>query len=75
MRDTAPNSVDQAILTFGKTWSGYGGGSDEDIYIEFGLGAKSYFERLRGLLDGPGAAEFDETTRETMRAVCAYRLR
>lgn len=75
MRDTAPNTVDEAILTFGRSWYGYGGGSDEDIYVEFGLAARPYFERLRQLLDEPAAAALDEPTREKMRAVCARRLR
>ncbi|MDJ0395284.1 DUF3263 domain-containing protein [Rhodococcus sp. G-MC3] len=75
MRETAPNTVDEAILAFGRSWYGYGGGSDEDIYVAFGLGARSYFERLRRLLDEPASAALDETTREKMRAVCARRLR
>ena len=75
MRETAPNNLDSAILTFARSWYGYGGGSAEDIYVEFGLHPKTYFERLKALLDSPAAADIDESTRERIRAVCARRLR
>ncbi|MET0196633.1 MULTISPECIES: DUF3263 domain-containing protein [Nocardiaceae] len=75
MRNTTSNSVDDAILAFGRSWYGYGGGSDEDIYVHFGLPARSYFTRLSALLDGPAGKTLDDETRESMRAVCARRLR
>ncbi|WP_072803771.1 DUF3263 domain-containing protein [Rhodococcoides yunnanense] len=74
MRETAPHSLDAAILTFARSWYGYGGGSAEDIYVEFGLPARTYFERLRQILDSPTAANVDEETRDAMRSVCVRRL-
>ncbi|WP_259468035.1 hypothetical protein [Rhodococcus sp. SBT000017] len=41
MRRTTTHSVDHEILTFGRTWRGYGGGSDEDIYVAFGVDART----------------------------------
>lgn len=75
MRETAPSGVDDAILAFARSWYGYGGGSDEDIYVEFGLPARAYFERLRTLLQGPAADSLDPQMRDEMRAVCMRRLR
>lgn len=75
MRETVPNNLDQAILAFGQAWWRYGGGSDEDIYVEFGLSARSYFERLRVVLDGQAAASLDEQTRAQMQEICLRRLR
>lgn len=75
MSETVRNSLDQSMVEFGRSWSRYGGGSDEDIYVEFGLSARSYFERLRTLLDGPIGASLDEQTRAQMQTVCARRLR
>ncbi|MGA9872446.1 MAG: DUF3263 domain-containing protein [Rhodococcus sp. (in: high G+C Gram-positive bacteria)] len=74
MPETAPTSVDSAMLSFGQSWHKYGGGSEEDIYVAFGLSARSYFERLTALLDGPAGASLDESIREKMRAVCARRM-
>lgn len=74
MRETVNNSLEESILAFGRSWHGYGGGSDEDIYVQFGLPARSYFERLARLLDGPVASTIDGDTREKMRAVCTRRL-
>ncbi len=74
MRETVPNSVEDSILAFGRSWHRYGGGSDEDIFVQFGMPARSYFERLAGLLDGPVGSSIDEPTRDKMRAVCTRRL-
>lgn len=75
MRDAAPNSLDEALLAFAVSWREYGGGSDEDIYVEFGLPSQVYFERLMQVIDSPGAANLDDTTREKVRQVCADRMR
>ena len=75
MREAAPSNLEESILAFGRSWYKYGGGSEEDIYVQFGLSARSYFERLAVLLDRPAASGIDEPTLHTMRAVCATRLR
>ncbi len=74
MRRTTTQSVDHEILTFGRTWQGYGGGSDEDIYVAFGVDARTYFQRLRRILDSPLAAELPAATRSDIERVCAVRL-
>ena len=51
MREAAPSNLEESILAFGRSWYKYGGGSEEDIYVQFGLSARSYFERLAVLLD------------------------
>lgn len=75
MRETVRQSLDQSMIEFGRSWFRYGGGSEEDIYIAFGLSARSYFERLRTVLDGQAGASLDEQTRDQIRAVCVRRLR
>jgi hypothetical protein len=42
MRRTTTQSVDHEILAFGRTWQGYGGGSNEDIYVAFGVDGRNY---------------------------------
>lgn len=74
MRRTTNNSVDDEILAFGRTWHGYGGGSDEDIYVAFGVDARTYFQRLRRILDSPLAAELPAATRSSIERVCTIRL-
>lgn len=75
MRQPGSSSLDHAIVAFGRSWYGYGGGSDEDIYVEFGIPASTYFARLRTLIDSPIARDLDVSTRDGIRNVCAERLR
>ncbi|KQU47089.1 hypothetical protein ASG84_08135 [Rhodococcus sp. Leaf278] len=74
MRRTTTQSVDHEILTFGRTWQGYGGGSDEDIYVAFGVDARTYFERLRRILDSPVAEELSPDERSAILEICRARL-
>ncbi|WP_232433530.1 DUF3263 domain-containing protein [Rhodococcus sp. AW25M09] len=66
--------MDHEILDFGRTWQGYGGGSDEDIYVAFGVDAPTYFQRLRRVLDTPLAAELPAATRIAIEQICTVRL-
>lgn len=74
MRRTTPNTLDHAILSFGRAWYGYGGGSDEDIYVEFGVDARTYFQRLRQVLASPAAAGLAEDVRAGIESTCRARL-
>ncbi|MDZ7914253.1 DUF3263 domain-containing protein [Rhodococcus sp. (in: high G+C Gram-positive bacteria)] len=74
MRRTTTHSVDHEILTFGRTWRGYGGGSDEDIYVAFGVDARTYFQRLRRILDSPVAEELSPDERAAIADICRLRL-
>lgn len=52
---SSPNSAhrvsDTEILDFASTWVPFGGGTDEEIFINFGLGADEYFDRLIKILE------------------------
>ncbi|KAA0923463.1 DUF3263 domain-containing protein [Rhodococcus sp. IEGM 1401] len=74
MRRTTTHSVDHEILTFGRTWRGYGGGSDEDIYVAFGIDARTYFQRLRRILDSPVAEDLSPDERSAIADICRLRL-
>lgn len=74
MRRTTTQSVDHEILTFGRTWRMYGGGSDEDIYVAFGVNARTYFQRLRRILESPVAADLSLDERAAILDICRTRL-
>lgn len=74
MRQSESSSLDHAILAFGRSWYGYGGGSDEDIYVEFGIPARTYFERLQAVIDSPAARDIDGAVRDAIKSVCRNRL-
>lgn len=74
MRRTITHSVDHEILTFGRAWHGYGGGSDEDIYVAFGVDAQTYFQRLRRILDLPIAEDLACDERAAMLENCHRRI-
>ena len=74
MRRTTTHSVDHESLTYGRTWRGYGGGSDEDIYVAFGVDARTYFQRLRRILDSPVAEELSPDERAAIADICRLRL-
>ncbi|OZD01831.1 hypothetical protein CH275_18735 [Rhodococcus sp. 06-235-1A] len=74
MRRTTTHSVDHEILTFGRTWRGYGGGSDEDIYVAFGVDGRTYFQRLRRILDSPVAEDLSPDERAAILDICRTRL-
>ncbi|WP_415975833.1 DUF3263 domain-containing protein [Rhodococcus sp. 077-4] len=73
MRRTTTNSVDHEILAFGRTWHGYGGGSDEDIYVAFGVDARTYFQRLGRILDSPIAVDLTPDERTAILDICRLR--
>ncbi|MCF8786225.1 MULTISPECIES: DUF3263 domain-containing protein [Rhodococcus] len=40
-----------AIVDFAQKWRHWGGGSDADIFVEFGLTPAQYFRRLQQILE------------------------
>lgn len=58
------------LLQFGTLWAPYGGGSDEDIFVTFGVPSHIYFTRLAKLLAARPDLVPDESTRKVMLAVC-----
>ena len=73
MRRTTTHSVDHEILTFGRTWHGYGGGSAEDIYVAFGVDPSTYFRRLERILESPVAHDLTVSERAAMLDICRHR--
>jgi hypothetical protein len=69
---TDPHERD--MIAFAKVWAPYGGGSQADIFIRFGLIAKQYFTRLTTLLGSSSAAELTAAQRRTVFEVCVRRL-
>ncbi|ORM33444.1 DUF3263 domain-containing protein [Williamsia sp. 1135] len=62
------------ILDFARRWYPYGGGTAEDILVEFGIAEREYFRRLSDILDGNEAADVDRSTFAAMKQVAADRL-
>lgn len=65
---------DDDIIAFARSWAPWGGGSSEDILVEFGLREAEYFERLRLALARPGAtASLKPAQLEQLSNICAVR--
>lgn len=60
------------ILGFALQWQHYGGGSNEDIYVNFGLSPRQYFMRLLRILRGP--TELEIRVISELNELCASRL-
>ena len=65
------------LLTFAKKWRHWGGGSAEDILVEFGLSPSEYFRQLQTLLDerNGAAAHLPLAVHEQLKLICQDRLR
>lgn len=62
------------MVAFALQWLPYGGGSAEDIMVEFGMAPREYFTRLGDIVaDQQSALEFD--TRTALCKVCRDRVR
>ncbi len=62
------------IVAFAKVWAPYGGGSQADIFVTFGLTVEQYFTRLTILLGSSLAGELTPAQRRTILQVCMWRL-
>jgi hypothetical protein len=65
------------MITFAKKWRHRGGGSGEDILVEFGLSQAEYFRQLQILLNERigAAAALSPDLRCELRSICRTRLR
>ncbi|MFT4398411.1 DUF3263 domain-containing protein [Gordonia lacunae] len=63
-----------AMLAFAMHWAPYGGGDPEDIWITFGISARTYFLRLQALLNQALPAGVDDDTWRRLQQLCADRL-
>ncbi|MCK0516027.1 DUF3263 domain-containing protein [Williamsia sp. DF01-3] len=68
-----PDEVER-MLDFARRWYPYGGGSADDILVEFGIGERDYFERLTDVLDTDQAGGHDQSVVTAIRQVCTRRL-
>lgn len=62
------------ILDFAQRWYPYGGGTAEDLLVEFGIDEHEYFRRLVDILDGLPPAEADYAVYVAIRSVAVERL-
>ncbi|MCK0089235.1 hypothetical protein MWU77_00380 [Rhodococcus sp. F64268] len=47
------------ILEFAVKWLPFGGGSDEDIFVRFGIGPEEYFSRLIEAINTSSCSKID----------------
>jgi hypothetical protein len=67
--------ADQArLVEFAQRWYPFGGGSAEDIFIEFGLPEAVYFQRLSDVLYA-GEPGLSPDAHAAIRRICNHRLR
>lgn len=72
-KDNLP--VDQAeLLDFALRWYPYGGGTAEDILVEFGISEHEYFRRLSLIIDSLQPADPDAAAYAAMKSVVTDRL-
>lgn len=65
----------QRLLEFAIRWLPFGGGSPGDIFLEFGLSEKKYYDRLLTLITQRSVARsFDEDVVESLIDVSKARL-
>ncbi|WP_040525513.1 DUF3263 domain-containing protein [Gordonia effusa] len=60
------------LIDFARRWFPYGGGSNEDILIQFGISEHEYFRRLREALT---MRRLDPAIASAIEAVAIRRLR
>ena len=61
-------------LEFALRWRHWGGGDDEDIFIQFGLHPHQYFLRVRKLLSTSAAETLSFDEKDHNRRICQARL-
>lgn len=67
-------SDDAGMLAFAKRWHPYGGGSGEDIRVEFGLSVVEFYRRVAALLgDDVLPMKLDAHEVLSIRGVCRRR--
>jgi hypothetical protein len=69
-----PPDEAERMLEFARRWYPYGGGSAEDILIEFGIGERDYFKRLTDVLEAREAGSDGDAVVAAIREVCTRRL-
>lgn len=66
----------ERMVDFATRWLPYGGGSEEDIIVGFGIGTTEFFTRLRAALDDEAITDnLDRAQAGALREVCRRRLR
>ena len=67
--------VERAMLQFAYRWAPYGGGLPSEIFVEFGMPAQEYFDRVRKIVDRECArGRIESNTGAVIRDVCDARL-
>lgn len=72
--DVSESAGDVAILDFLHRWYRYGGGSEDQIFAEFGLTAKAFFLRAADLLRDGEPDRYPRSADIAMRRACRARL-
>ena len=62
------------IIDFARRWRHWGGGSESDIFVEFGLTSREYFQRLEALVNRGALANQPVEIRREIRDICRARL-
>lgn len=76
--DSPPSygNYERAMLEFARGWHRFGGGSAQDIFVEFGLNEQEFFSRVLSLVGAPAPSGpgIPSTTDIQIRKVCRWRL-
>jgi hypothetical protein len=69
-----PHEIDDDIVAFAMRWRHWGGGSAEDIFVQFGMSSDQYFRRLYSRLETVSVRVVSRAEAEQLRAICRKRL-
>ena len=64
----------RAMIDYLRRWYQYGGGSDDDIFVTFGVSSRAFFSDLLALLDNWEGSALSARERTSMQKVCRARL-
>lgn len=62
------------MLDFVIMWRHWGGGPDEDIFIEFGVAPRVFFRRIQANLGSDVAVRYGKETVAQLESICRTRL-
>jgi hypothetical protein len=65
---------DDDILAFALKWRHWGGGSAEDILVEFGLSPADYFQRLQTRVEDVATEPLPPEIVHQLTSICRTRL-
>ncbi len=65
---------ERALIDFVRPWLTFGGPPPEDIFVHFGIGPRTFYQRLREVLSGPNNRFLESTLLVEVAELCEDHL-